>query len=972
MYGNCMTSRWLVFVMAVVVTAAVVVGCPQTPKIKVPNVAGKTQEAAESAITSAGLTVGKVTQEYSATVPNGKVIRTNPAAGAEVEEGSAVALVLSKGPEPVTVPNVVGMTESQATQALEAANLTVSTTEGLDSSVPVGSIISQEPAAGSTVEAGSAVALVISVDVTAGGYVWPLAVGNTWSFAASQGNLVESKALYSRDIAIMFTVSDHMTVNGYDVWQVDINSPVLGGYYPYYHEKEWKSSHPLGALATMAPIPQGYRTYWVSLDSEWHITLFPDAVSNLPSREGFAAWPEIEETFAKVLYTVYSQDGYAFAEELRAIEEQLSANLDALDWGDEDEEDDYCYEDEYYYEDDYYYEDEPFMDEGLVALLEAYGTDFANYTNDSVFLTGLTRISATLAAGVPKVQSFVESTDDLMEQFDVVEETYYEDLDAYMTALEADEQPLIDMIEALGADFSEYSSPQAILQDVVRIGATLAAGAQEMADFTDEAEAIIDQLELDLEGQYETLNVYMDAQSDDPQGIASLVEAFAASFDGYSHPDLILQDVGRILAAAADSGAVMLRNSADYTDEEWDYLNQFVMNVSLFVESQQVMVLVDPVQFVDDLTAYVEESETTGTAAADARALLLGVLPGVRTLVVDIETLEEPVPCFDGVILFVDDLQAFFTNYANDNPGDALALYVSTVLTGVYDVLDSADYYLGDTLDDLDQELTILYADLEATEWPSFSAAGHEVLMNDLSAWLDNYAIANNDVLAAYLSETTGLLAEFMGVVERDLGWILDDLWPQVSDFFEDLENLPEDDVTFARTETLLSDLEIWFKDYGQRNSYVPATAFGLYAGAGADVVGATDAYLAGMDILIEDQEGALGTLMPVVYPMSEEAGSSLWCRFNPCYGEEVYNEETGEWEWVDSESGVYEAYEITVDDVVVGDQTNCLSRRLWIEGPDDSKFWLPLAIYSQDIGPVVLGPFTLEHAIVDGTEYAK
>ena len=74
----------------------------ETPsnKVVVPNVVGKTEAEARSAITSAGLTVGTVTQEYSNTVPAGKVIRQNPAAGTEVDRGSAVNIVVSKGAQP--------------------------------------------------------------------------------------------------------------------------------------------------------------------------------------------------------------------------------------------------------------------------------------------------------------------------------------------------------------------------------------------------------------------------------------------------------------------------------------------------------------------------------------------------------------------------------------------------------------------------------------------------------------------------------------------------------------------------------------------------------------------------------------------------------------------------------------------------------------------------------------------------------
>src|SRR5205807_7347754 len=69
---------------------------PPTP-VAVPNVVGQTQAAATSAITSAGLTRGTVTQQSSTTVASGSVISESPAAGADVVRGSAVDLVVSTG-----------------------------------------------------------------------------------------------------------------------------------------------------------------------------------------------------------------------------------------------------------------------------------------------------------------------------------------------------------------------------------------------------------------------------------------------------------------------------------------------------------------------------------------------------------------------------------------------------------------------------------------------------------------------------------------------------------------------------------------------------------------------------------------------------------------------------------------------------------------------------------------------------------
>ena len=131
--------------------------------VAVPNVVGDTQAAATTAITAAGLTVGTVTMQSSGTVTSGNVISENPAAAASVTKGSAVALVVSSGPAKVVVPNVVGNSQAAATTAITAAGLTLGTvTMQSSSTVASGSVISENPAAGTSVASASAVSIVVS------------------------------------------------------------------------------------------------------------------------------------------------------------------------------------------------------------------------------------------------------------------------------------------------------------------------------------------------------------------------------------------------------------------------------------------------------------------------------------------------------------------------------------------------------------------------------------------------------------------------------------------------------------------------------------------------------------------------------------------------------------------------------------------------------------------------------------------
>ncbi len=132
----------------------------------VPNVVGQTQAAATSALTSAGLALGNVFQAFHPTVPSGSVINQMTSAGTYVALGTHIDLTVSKGPQTVLVPNVVGQTQASATTAITGAGLTVGTiTQAYSPTVPTGTVISQTPVGGGSALPGSAVDLTVSKGV---------------------------------------------------------------------------------------------------------------------------------------------------------------------------------------------------------------------------------------------------------------------------------------------------------------------------------------------------------------------------------------------------------------------------------------------------------------------------------------------------------------------------------------------------------------------------------------------------------------------------------------------------------------------------------------------------------------------------------------------------------------------------------------------------------------------------------------
>ena len=131
---------------------------------QLPSFTSQSLTDAETAIVAAGLVVGTVTSAYSDTVAAGNIISQDPPTNTNVPLGTEVDLVVSLGPEFITTPNVVGIAQADAEFAITEALLAVGViTTSRSDTVPLGHVISQEPAAGAVVSSGTAVNLVSSL-----------------------------------------------------------------------------------------------------------------------------------------------------------------------------------------------------------------------------------------------------------------------------------------------------------------------------------------------------------------------------------------------------------------------------------------------------------------------------------------------------------------------------------------------------------------------------------------------------------------------------------------------------------------------------------------------------------------------------------------------------------------------------------------------------------------------------------------
>ncbi len=128
----------------------------------VPKLVGSTKAEAEHRLVEVKLTLGKVTAAFSETVPQGQVISTSPKASTLVKRATAIALVTSKGRQPIELTDWTGKPSDEAVKALTDAKLTVDASkQDWNDTVPKGSVISQTPSSGTLFQKDS-VTLVVS------------------------------------------------------------------------------------------------------------------------------------------------------------------------------------------------------------------------------------------------------------------------------------------------------------------------------------------------------------------------------------------------------------------------------------------------------------------------------------------------------------------------------------------------------------------------------------------------------------------------------------------------------------------------------------------------------------------------------------------------------------------------------------------------------------------------------------------
>jgi beta-lactam-binding protein with PASTA domain len=155
---------WILVAVAAVIAVLAVLWAAGvfSQSVTVPDVTGMTVSKADTAITDAGLKVGTVTYKGSTGEAQGTVLSQTPAGGASADKGATVSLTAA-GVSTKAVPNLMGLTQTEATAAITNAGFAVGTiSSAFDASAPVGQVVGQAPPADTQLLPGSQVAITVS------------------------------------------------------------------------------------------------------------------------------------------------------------------------------------------------------------------------------------------------------------------------------------------------------------------------------------------------------------------------------------------------------------------------------------------------------------------------------------------------------------------------------------------------------------------------------------------------------------------------------------------------------------------------------------------------------------------------------------------------------------------------------------------------------------------------------------------
>ena len=188
-YANSILKAVAVFLgfMVLVVFSAIITMKVITwgHTVIVPAVTGKDTASAVVQLKDAGLDIKVERQEHHPTVPAGSIISQIPPAGNAVKKGRDVLVVVSLGSEEVTVPKLVGENSRRAQVLMKQAGLALGEVVRVSNQAPREEVVQQDPPAGTILQKGAGIDLLVSDGPRAAKFVTPDMTGMTQAEAAA-------------------------------------------------------------------------------------------------------------------------------------------------------------------------------------------------------------------------------------------------------------------------------------------------------------------------------------------------------------------------------------------------------------------------------------------------------------------------------------------------------------------------------------------------------------------------------------------------------------------------------------------------------------------------------------------------------------------------------------------------------------------------------------------------------------------
>ena len=146
-------------------------------EVNVPELQGKSLVQALRELERSGLLLQSEGQEFHPRIPANHIISQRPAAGARVKSGRKIRVIISKGPELIEVPDLVGESWYQAQTILHKKGLRAGELARTHSPEPQQQVLAQQPAPGASLKRGEKVNLLLSQGPAAAFYLMPDFIG---------------------------------------------------------------------------------------------------------------------------------------------------------------------------------------------------------------------------------------------------------------------------------------------------------------------------------------------------------------------------------------------------------------------------------------------------------------------------------------------------------------------------------------------------------------------------------------------------------------------------------------------------------------------------------------------------------------------------------------------------------------------------------------------------------------------------